>query len=175
MADMRGPRSAPGSVNGDLRDADGDSDGEVEREADKGPKTSILAATMRTKVFLKQSHSQWKALGTAKLKVFVLSPGNEKQLVVEGDKGNTMISTIVVTDGVERVGRTGVAVDLSDNGVMTGIVYMLQVRRRVWLSIEREDAVTDALSEPQMKNEKSATGLFEQLLQGSDRRSGTGR
>lgn len=95
---------------------------------DKGPKTSVLAASMKTKVFLKQTHSQWKSLGVAKLKVFVLSPGNQKQLVVEGDKGKVMISTIVLSDGVERVGRTGVAVDLSDKGAPTGIVYMLQVR-----------------------------------------------
>lgn len=108
---------------------------------------SILAAEMKTKVFLKQSHSQWKALGTAKLRVFVQKPGNSKQLVVGTDKGKTLISTMVLTDGIERVGRTGVAVDISDRGVRTGIVYMLQ-----------------------MKNENSATGLFEQLLEGSDRR-----
>lgn len=108
---------------------------------------SILAAEMKTKVFLKQSHSQWKPLGTAKLRVFVQKPGNSKQLVVGTDKGKTLISTMVLTDGIERVGRTGVAVDLSNRGVRTGIVYMLQ-----------------------MKSETSASGLFEQLLEGSDRR-----
>ncbi|KAH9445556.1 hypothetical protein Pst134EB_023394 [Puccinia striiformis f. sp. tritici] len=109
---------------------------------------SILAASMKTKVFLKQSHSQWKSLGTAKLHLFISKPGNHKQLVVGSEKGNkTLISTIVLSDGVERVGRTGVAVDLSDRGARTGIVYMLQ-----------------------MKNENSAVGLFEQLLEGSDRR-----
>lgn len=108
---------------------------------------SILAAEMKTKVFLKQSHSQWKPLGTAQLRVFVQKPGNSKQLVVGTDKGKTLISTMVLTDGIERVGRTGVAVDLSNRGVRTGIVYMLQ-----------------------MKSESSASGLFEQLLEGSDRR-----
>ncbi|CAH7669778.1 hypothetical protein PPACK8108_LOCUS4421 [Phakopsora pachyrhizi] len=108
---------------------------------------SVLAATMKTKVFLKQAHSQWKSLGAAKLHVFIQNPGNLKQLVVGDNKGKTIISTIVITDGVERVGRTGVAVDLSDKGARTGIVYMLQ-----------------------MKNETSADGLFEQLLAGSDRR-----
>ncbi|KAI9605652.1 hypothetical protein H4Q26_004017 [Puccinia striiformis f. sp. tritici PST-130] len=89
---------------------------------------SILAASMKTKVFLKQSHSQWKSLGTAKLHLFISKPGNHKQLVVGSEKGNkTLISTIVLSDGVERVGRTGVAVDLSDRGARTGIVYMLQV------------------------------------------------
>jgi hypothetical protein len=92
---------------------------------------------MKTKVFLKQSHSQWKALGTAKLRVFVQKPGNSKQLVVGTDKGKTLISTMVLTDGIERVGRTGVAVDISDRGVRTGIVYMLQVEshRGVFFSL----------------------------------------
>merc|ERR1712137_88692 len=35
---------------------------------------SVLAATMRTKVFLKQAHSQWKSLGSAKLHVFIQNP-----------------------------------------------------------------------------------------------------
>ena len=71
-----------------------------------------------------------------------------KQLVVEADdKAKTvLISTIVLTDGVERVGKTGVAVELSDRGARTGIVYMIQLR-----------------------NETSAQGLYESLLAGSDR------
>jgi len=72
-----------------------------------------------------------------------------KQLVVEADsKDKTiLISTIVLTDGVERVGKTGVAVELSDaKGARTGIIYMIQLR-----------------------NEKAAGGLFDKLLAGSDR------
>lgn len=121
-----------GSQSQPTDDLDEEEDDEAdERQAGPPvPTKSVLAATMRTKVFLKQAHAQWKALGTAKLMVFVQTPGNVKQLVVEEDKvkGKTLISTIVLTDGVERVGRTGVAVDLSDNGARTGIVYMLQVR-----------------------------------------------
>jgi len=44
------------------------------------------------------------------------------------------------------VGKTGVAIELSDKGVRTGVVYMLQLR-----------------------NEGSAQGLFDSLLAGSDR------
>jgi len=71
-----------------------------------------------------------------------------KQLVVEAeDKRKTvLISTIVLNDGVERVGKTGVAVELSDKGARTGIIYMIQLR-----------------------NETSAQGLFDSLLAGSDR------
>jgi hypothetical protein len=73
-----------------------------------------------------------------------------KQLVVEADnKDKTiLISTIVLSDGVERVGKTGVAITLSDNGLRTGIVYMVQLR-----------------------NEKDAGKFYEQLLSGSDRRT----
>ncbi|KAJ4486253.1 hypothetical protein J3R30DRAFT_3445453 [Lentinula aciculospora] len=113
-----------------------------------GPVTSSITATFKCKVFLKQQHAQWKSLGSAKLKLYREDPTNVKQLVVEADdKVNTvLISTIVLTDGVERVGKTGVAVELSDRGARTGTVYMIQVR-----------------------NEKSAGGLFDSLLDGSDR------
>lgn len=107
---------------------------------------SQLAAQMKCKVFIQQAHGQWKSLGTARLKLY-LQTDNRKQLVVEDNK-QVLISTIVLDDGVERVGKTGVAVEISDNGSRTGIVYMLQ-----------------------MKTEQSATGLFQQLLLGSSRAS----
>ena len=113
-----------------------------------GPVTSTVTAQMKCKVFLKQQHAQWKSLGSAKLRLYREDPTNIKQLVVEADNKDktVLISTIVLTDGVERVGKTGIAIELSDKGVRTGIVYMLQLR-----------------------NEKSADGLFNELLAGSDR------
>ncbi|KAL8279588.1 hypothetical protein RQP46_008150 [Phenoliferia psychrophenolica] len=114
----------------------------------QGPTKTVIAAQMRCKAFLQQHHAQWKSLGTAKLKVFVTEPINTKQLVVESDKSDkkVFVSTMVLTDGVERVGKTGVAIELSDEGQRTGIIYMLQ-----------------------MKTEQAATGLFDELLKGSDR------
>lgn len=113
-----------------------------------GPVTSTISAQMRCKVFLKQQHQQWKNLGAAKLRLYLQSPTNVKQLVVEADTREKpmLISTIVLSDGVERVGKTGVAIELSDQGARTGIVYMIQLR-----------------------NETSASGLFDSLLAGSDR------
>ena len=113
-----------------------------------GSVTSVVSAQMKCKVFLKQQHAQWKSLGSARLRLYREDPTNIKQLVVEADnKAKTvLISTIVLTDGVERVGKTGVAIELSDKGLRTGVVYMLQLR-----------------------NEKSAGGLFDELLVGSDR------
>ena len=108
---------------------------------------------MKCKIFLQQQHAQWKSLGTAKLTLYEQRPTMVKQLVVEADNKDksTLISTIVLTDGVERVGKTGVAIELSDNGSRTGIIYMIQLR-----------------------NEKSAGGLFDTLLAGSDRSAGRG-
>jgi len=113
-----------------------------------GPVTSTVSAQMKCKVFLQQQHAQWKSLGSAKLKLYRQEPTNIKQLVVEADNKDksVLISTIVLTDGVERVGKTGVAIELSDQGTRTGIVYMIQLR-----------------------NEQSAGGLFDSLLAGSDR------
>lgn len=93
------------------------------------PDKTAVIAQMRCKVFLQQHHATWKSLGTAKLRLFHSLPSNRKQLVVDSDKGGgkTIISTIVLEDGVERVGKTGVAVELSHEGDRTGIVHMLQV------------------------------------------------
>ena len=102
---------------------------------------------MRCRLYLKQSHGQWKALGNARLKLYHILPDDVKQLVVENDKKSTpLISSIILPDGVERVGKVGVAVELSDNGNRTGIIYMLHLR-----------------------SEESAMALFGQLLEGSDR------
>ncbi|KII93560.1 hypothetical protein PLICRDRAFT_49601 [Plicaturopsis crispa FD-325 SS-3] len=116
-----------------------------------GPVTNPVTADMKCKIFLQQQHAQWKSLGAAKLRLYHQQPTNIKQLVVEADnKAKTiLISTIVLTDGVERVGKTGVAVELSDAGTRTGIIYMIQLR-----------------------NESSAGGLFDRLLAGSDRAGG---
>jgi hypothetical protein len=120
----------------------------VQETVPTGPVTSTISAQMKCKVFLQQQHAQWKSLGSAKLKLYRQSPTNVKQLVVEAEnkERSVLISTIVLTDGVERVGKTGVAIELSDKGQRTGIVYMIQLR-----------------------NENSAGGLFDSLLAGSDR------
>lgn len=113
-----------------------------------GPVVSSITAQFKCKVFLKLQHGQWKSLGSAKLTLYLQQPTNVKQLVAESDSKDKapLISTIVLTDGVERVGKTGVAIELSDKGARTGIIYLIQLR-----------------------NEASANGLFDKLLAGSDR------
>ncbi|KAG8744709.1 hypothetical protein FRC10_009623 [Ceratobasidium sp. 414] len=117
-------------------------------ERPTGPVTQSITCETRCKVFSQQQHQQWKSLGAARLKLYRTMPTNIKQLVVEADtkSKNILISTIVLTDGVERVGKTGIAIELSDKGARTGVVYMIQ-----------------------LKNESSANGLFDALLAGSDR------
>ncbi|KAF7800025.1 hypothetical protein EIP86_011268 [Pleurotus ostreatoroseus] len=119
-----------------------------------GPTTTSITAEAKCKVFLQEQHAKWKSLGAAKLKLYHESPTNVKQLVVEADskKAARLISTIVLPDGVERVGKTGVAIELSDKGQRTGIVYLLQCR-----------------------DEKAAGKFFEQLLAGSDRSEASSR
>ncbi|RSH90319.1 hypothetical protein EHS25_001653 [Saitozyma podzolica] len=123
----------------------------TEEEAATLTGPAVISAQMKCKVFLQQGHAQWKSLGAGKLKLYAQKSGNVKQLVVESDSGSKamLISTIVLTDGVERVAKTGVAVEISDKGRRTGIIYMIQLR-----------------------NETSAAGLFESLLAGSDRAVG---
>ncbi|KAF8560439.1 hypothetical protein OG21DRAFT_1452553 [Imleria badia] len=121
----------------------------VEERKPLGPVRSVITAQMKCKVFQQQQHAQWKSMGSANLTLYRQEPTNVKQLVVEaGSKEKSvLISTIVLTDGVERVGKTGVAIELSDaGGARTGVIYMIQLR-----------------------NEDSASGLFKTLLAGSDR------
>lgn len=109
---------------------------------------AIISAAMKCKVFLKKDHASWKSLGAARLKLYHQQSTNVKQVVVESDSSSKtmLISTIVLTDGVERVGKTGVAIEISDQGTRTGIVYMIQLR-----------------------NEVSAGGLYDSLLAGTTR------
>lgn len=123
-------------------------DSPVEDQVPAGPAESAVTATVKCKVFLKQQHAQWKSLGSAKLTLYEQAARRDKQIVVQSDnKDKTMlISTMVLTDGVERVGKTGVAIEISDKGARTGIIYMLQLR-----------------------NEKAAGNMFDLLIAGSDR------
>ncbi|OJA10815.1 hypothetical protein AZE42_00266 [Rhizopogon vesiculosus] len=121
----------------------------IEEPKPLGPVKSTVSEKTKCRVFHQQQHAQWKSLGSAQLTLYCQEPTNVKQLVVEADSKDktVLISTIVLTDGVERVGKTGVAVELSDaKGARTGIIYMIQLR-----------------------NEKAAGGLFDKLLAGSDR------
>lgn len=119
----------------------------IEERKPLGPAKPTITE-MKCRVFHQQQHAQWKSLGSAQLTLYHQQPTNVKQLVVGSkDKKNILISTIVLTDGVERVGKTGVAIELSDaKGARTGIIYMIQLR-----------------------NEQAAQELFDKLLAGSDR------
>ena len=126
----------------------------IEESKPLGPVKSTISEKTKCRVFHQQQHAQWKSLGSAHLTLYRQEPTNVKQLVVEADSKDktTLISTIVLTDGVERVGKTGVAVELSDTkGARTGIIYMIQLR-----------------------NESAAVGLFNKLLAGSDRSNNLG-
>lgn len=116
-----------------------------EKEKPLGPQTSTLVSQQKCKVFLQQDYSVWKNLGWGRLKLYLQSPSQQKKLVVDGDK-STLISTIILEDGVERVGKTGVAITLSQEGARLGYVYMLQ-----------------------LKNDKLASVFFKQLLEGTER------
>lgn len=128
-----------------------------------GPVTNTIIEQMKCKVFLQTNHQQWKSLGSSKLVLYLQMPGNYKQLVVNAnDKNQTiLISTIIMDDGVERVAKTGVAIELSDQGLRTGIIYMLQVS----CTLNPLLSITVAhLTSLQLKNESGATTLYNKLL-----------
>ncbi|KAJ1311670.1 hypothetical protein OPQ81_010144 [Rhizoctonia solani] len=142
------PRSAPGSGFGSEYDISPPDSPVDEEPQPTGPVTQTVTCETRCKVYAQQEHQKWKSLGSARLKLYQAMPTNVKQLVVQADSKskNMLISTIVLTDGVERVGKMGIAIELSDNGSRTGVVYMIQ-----------------------LKNESTANSLFDALLAGSDR------
>ena len=74
---------------------------------------------MHCKVFLKQQQlQQCKNLGAAKLRLYHQSPTSSSS----SEEEMMLISTIGLSDGVERVGKTGVVIELSGQGARTGIV-----------------------------------------------------
>jgi len=147
LPSLHGSSRAPSMVDSNFADPSPPGSPINETPQIQGPVTSKISAEMKCKVFFQQQHAQWKALGSARLKLYRQDPTNIKQLVVKAEKDKSVIiSTIVLTDGVERVGKTGVAIELSDQGTRTGIIYMIQCR-----------------------NEELAVNLFGRLLEGSDR------
>ncbi|CAE6421742.1 hypothetical protein ACGC1H_001836 [Rhizoctonia solani] len=144
----RNVHSAPGSGVGSEYDISPPDSPVDEEPPHSGPVTQTVTCETRCKVYAQQEHQKWKSLGAARLKLYQAMPTNVKQLVVQADSKskNLLISTIVLTDGVERVGKMGIAIELSDNGSRTGVVYMIQ-----------------------LKNESTANSLFDALLAGSDR------
>ncbi|KAG8763738.1 hypothetical protein FRC11_013193 [Ceratobasidium sp. 423] len=144
----RNVHSAPGSGVGSEYDISPPDSPVDEEPQHTGPVTQTVTCETRCKVYAQQEHQKWKSLGAARLKLYQAMPTNVKQLVVQADSKskNLLISTIVLTDGVERVGKMGIAIELSDNGSRTGVVYMIQ-----------------------LKNESTANNLFDALLAGSDR------
>ncbi|CUA77521.1 hypothetical protein RSOLAG22IIIB_02536 [Rhizoctonia solani] len=144
----RNANSAPGSGVGSEYDISPPDSPVDDEPPHSGPVTQTVTCETRCKVYAQQEHQKWKSLGAARLKLYQAMPTNVKQLVVQADSKskNMLISTIVLTDGVERVGKMGIAIELSDNGSRTGVVYMIQ-----------------------LKNESTANTLFDALLAGSDR------
>ncbi|EGO27144.1 hypothetical protein SERLADRAFT_434913 [Serpula lacrymans var. lacrymans S7.9] len=148
LPSMQMPGSRTNSyASGSFRQAPDSPVEEMPSSIGLGP--SSICEQMSCKVFIQQNHSQWKPLGVANLKLYRQNSSNVKQLVAETDNKEraVIISTIVLVDGVERVGKTGVAIELSDaRGMRTGTIYMIQLR-----------------------NEATAVRLFGSLLAGSDR------
>ncbi|TIB37909.1 hypothetical protein E3P86_01988 [Wallemia ichthyophaga] len=151
--DVSGKFTMPSNLIGDIKSGKNKTDSysppqspELDTKALK-PEKVRLSAQMRCKVFLKHGHQAWKSLGSGGLKLYTESPSNSKQLVVESDKAKSLlISNYVLLDAVERVGKTGLAVEMSDNGKRTGIIYLIQ-----------------------LKSESSAKGLFDELVRNSSR------
>ncbi|KAJ9122078.1 hypothetical protein QFC24_004305 [Naganishia onofrii] len=143
------PRIPSADNSRHMREMQSEPDSPVDdtQQAKAGP--AVVAARLKCKVFLKHGHQQWKPLGPARLQLYIQQGTNIKQLVVEADtrEKTMLISTIVLTDGVERVAKTGVAVEISDGqGKRAGLIYMLKC-----------------------EDEESAGELFSRLISGSDR------
>ncbi|KAF8679876.1 RhoGEF domain [Rhizoctonia solani] len=118
----RSANSAPGSTFGSEYDISPPDSPVDEEPQQTGPVSQTVTCETRCKVYAQQEHQKWKSLGSARLKLYQAMPTNVKQLVVQADSKskNMLISTIVLTDGVERVGKMGIAIELSDNGSRTG-------------------------------------------------------
>ncbi|CAG8525443.1 3113_t:CDS:2 [Dentiscutata heterogama] len=98
------------------------------REIEKSIK---LAMECRCKLFLQNDHGIWTNLGWGVMKLEIESPSQRKKLVVNSEKQNKkLVDSIVREDGVERVGRAGVAITLNNIDLANNrrIIYMMQMK-----------------------------------------------
>ncbi|CAG8478043.1 27364_t:CDS:10 [Dentiscutata erythropus] len=94
-------------------------------------KSIRLAMECRCKLFLQNDHGIWTNLGWGNMKLEIESPSQRKKLVINSEKQNKkLVDAIVREDGVERVGRAGVAITLNNIDLANNrrIIYMMQVK-----------------------------------------------
>ncbi|CAG8499556.1 2850_t:CDS:10 [Ambispora leptoticha] len=84
--------------------------------------TEIMETKCR--VFLQNDHGVWTNLNWGHMKLSIETPAHRKRIVISSEKRAKIIDAIVWEDGVERVGKNGVAITLAN----MGIVYMLQMK-----------------------------------------------
>ncbi|KAF0445502.1 GEF1 protein [Gigaspora margarita] len=94
-------------------------------------KSSKLAMECRCRLFLQNDHGIWTNLGWGKMQLEIESPSQRRKLVVNSEKQNKkLVDAILREDGVERVGRAGVAITLNsiDPANSKRIIYMMQMK-----------------------------------------------
>ncbi|CAG8812570.1 22392_t:CDS:1, partial [Cetraspora pellucida] len=94
-------------------------------------KSMTLAMECRCRVFLQNDHGIWTNLGWGNMKLEVESPSQRKKILITSEKQNKkLVDSFVREDGVERVGRAGVAITLNnvDKTNNRRIIYMMQMK-----------------------------------------------
>ncbi|CAG8616660.1 8696_t:CDS:1, partial [Racocetra fulgida] len=94
-------------------------------------KSLTLAMECRCRVFLQNDHGIWTNLGWGNMKLEIESPSQRKKILINSEKQNKkLVDSVVREDGVERVGRAGVAITLNnvDKTNNRRIIYMMQMK-----------------------------------------------
>ncbi|CAG8482316.1 2797_t:CDS:10 [Paraglomus occultum] len=89
--------------------------------------TQVMEA--RCRLFLQNDHGVWTSLGWGNMKLLLEISSHRKRIIINSDKNKSkLIDSIVWEDGVEKVGKAGVAITLKRLDSNVRIVYMMQMK-----------------------------------------------
>ncbi|CAG8537746.1 4787_t:CDS:2, partial [Acaulospora colombiana] len=107
-------------------------DNGLPREIESDP---IRLIESRCRVFLKNDHAMWTNFGWGTVKVLLEVPSNQKRIMIMTDKQKSkMVDAIICEAGVEKVGKTGIAITINNIPASYGgttIIYMIQMKDEI--------------------------------------------
>ncbi|KAI8372051.1 hypothetical protein EDC96DRAFT_552231 [Choanephora cucurbitarum] len=91
------------------------------------PQSSRPILQCKAKLFIKNETSSWSAFGSVNMQISQQSPSMRMLIEIQNDK-TKLVSSIVRSGNVEKIGPKRISFLLTDESSKTSIVYMIHVR-----------------------------------------------
>jgi hypothetical protein len=91
--------------------------------------TTTLVMEARCRVLLQNDYNDWTNLNWGSMQLLLEKPSQRKRIIINSDKAKMkLVDSILWDDGLERVGRTGIAITLKNVDANVRIIYMMQMK-----------------------------------------------